>query len=304
MSCFLHQEVAAIDKGRAADFLKKYGRVHISRDSGLGVGGGKIQRDALCTRGRQGNAPFSNRNLRWHPLVVAEQEIPYATPVEEVLVDSEGERAALTFVVRENGAKKKYSSEDAHKLKSRYVVLPEHWLPHIDTLRLWGSVQWTSNSCVISAQESCDAEVAAATYGFLGCAIAVALYNVNFDTALNGLSAILDEQGIAVALPAEENEYVLCPMCQKGINDGLDEFRKEPRSGTWQPSWRMSKKSEGDDSSMQILHVNPLIEGEMRHRVGNVRFGHRWCNIAMSDHSMDETLDFMSYIVKTHRGGK
>ena len=30
-------------------------------------------------------------------------------------------------------------------------------------------------------------------------------------------------------------------------------------------------------------------------------FGHRWCNVAMIDHSIDETVDFMEYIVNAHR---
>jgi hypothetical protein len=51
---------------------------------------------------------------------------------------------------------------------------------------------------------------------------------------------------------------------------------------------------------MQIVHVNPLIESEVRHNAANVRFGHRWCNVAMTDHSIEETVDFMEYIVKAH----
>ena len=52
---------------------------------------------------------------------------------------------------------------------------------------------------------------------------------------------------------------------------------------------------------MQIMHVNPLVENEMMHNAANVRFGHRWCNVAMTDHSIDETVDFMEYIVNAHR---
>ena len=44
----------------------------VTRDMVWDLGGGKIQRDAICTRGRQ--RPFSNRNLRWHPLIVAENK--------------------------------------------------------------------------------------------------------------------------------------------------------------------------------------------------------------------------------------
>jgi hypothetical protein len=60
-----------VNTGNKEDFMKKYGRVHLSRDAGLGRAGAKLQRDALCTRGKQGKAPYSNRNLRWHPLVIA-----------------------------------------------------------------------------------------------------------------------------------------------------------------------------------------------------------------------------------------
>jgi hypothetical protein len=49
------------------------------------------------------------------------------------------------------------------------------------------------------------------------------------------------------------------------------------------------------------MHVNPLIDKEIRHNAKNVRYGHRWCNVAMTDHSLDETLDFMEFIVKAHK---
>lgn len=66
------------------------------------------------------------------------------------------------------------------------------------------------------------------------------------------------------------------------------------------PAWRSSKKEEGDDSSIQIMHINPLVESEIRHNSNNVRYGHRWCNVAMTDHSLDETLDFMEFVIKAH----
>jgi hypothetical protein len=55
-------------------YWKEFGKISFTRDGGLGLGGGKLQRDALCTRGRGGKAPFSNRNLRWHPLVAAAEK--------------------------------------------------------------------------------------------------------------------------------------------------------------------------------------------------------------------------------------
>jgi len=48
------------------------------------------------------------------------------------------------------------------------------------------------------------------------------------------------------------------------------------------------------------MHVNPLIEKEIRHNSKNVRYGFRWSNVAMTDHSLEETLDFMEHIVRAH----
>ena len=37
------------------------------------------------------------------------------------------------------------------------------------------------------------------------------------------------------------------------------------------------------------------------HNAKNARYGHRWCNIAMSDRSIEETLDFMEAVIKAHQ---
>jgi len=57
--------------------------------------------------------------------VVADKEIPYAQPIERLEI--EGEKA-LVFVVDEE----RYYAEEVYQLDKRYVVLPEHWIPHID----------------------------------------------------------------------------------------------------------------------------------------------------------------------------
>ena len=77
------------DKELKKEFWNDYGKVSLTRDAGAGRGGGKLQRDALCVRGRQGKAPYSNRNLRWHPLTVAAQEITFARPIEGIEIEGE-----------------------------------------------------------------------------------------------------------------------------------------------------------------------------------------------------------------------
>ena len=90
-------------------------------------------------------------------------------------------------------------------------------------------------------------------------------------------------------------------MCKTLIKNNPANLPERERIRTWQPAWRSQKRGEGEDSSIQIMHVIPLVENELRHTSKNVRYGHRWCNVAMTDHSLDETLNFMEYIVKIHK---
>jgi hypothetical protein len=41
------------------------------------------------------------------------------------------------------------------------------------------------------------------------------------------------------------------------------------RAKVWQPAWRSTKREEGEDSSIQLMHVQPLVEVEPRHHAGN-----------------------------------
>ncbi|HOV32176.1 MAG TPA: hypothetical protein PLX23_02280 [Candidatus Hydrogenedens sp.] len=290
-------------------FKKEYGKISYTRDGGLGLGGGKIQRDAICTRGRQGKAPFSNRNLRWHPLIVAENKPDFAKEIERIEIEGEDESQILIFVIKDkNGEEHKYPSDKVHEMRERFVALPKHWLPHVNILKHWSDTLWTQNSCVIPALEACNWWDAVETYAVLGIALAVDIYGANFDPLYEKIREILKEQNISdeISLPTnifpmEKNDIIKCPVCLLNISEGLERFRKSERGTTWQPAWRTSKKEEGDDSSIQIMHVNPLVESQIRHNAGNVRYGHRWCNVSMTDHSLDETLDFMEFIVHAHK---
>ena len=288
-------------------FRQDYGKTSLTRDSGAGRGGGKLQRDALCTRGRTERAPYSNRNLRWHPLVVSQSELSFATNIEEIEIEGEGEQQTLVFVVKnEAGKAKRYAADQVYQLPCRFVCLPEHWQPHLDVLRHWSDNNWTQNSCVISASECCDWWNAVETYATLGISIAANIYGVDFDAVYDDIEYILEHQEVdsAIALPSPQfqsnSNMLLCPLCLKPFSDDLDQFRSEPRERAWQPAWKQAKKGEGDDSSLQIMHVDPIRETEIRHNAGNVRYGHRWCNVSMTDHSIAETLSFFDYVLNAH----
>ena len=288
-------------------FKNEFGKISLTRDAGAGRGAGKLQRDALCTRGVQGKAPFSNRNLRWHPLIIAYKQVHYAKAIERIEIEGEDEQQTLSFIVKENGIEKKYPSDKVHELPERYVTLPEHWNVHLDKLRFWNDTLWTQNSCIITAFEACDWNAALETYAVLGLSIALNDYNIDFQNIYKKIVTILKNQKIDTSIklpsstfPIQIEDIIYCPLCkvQKSLNPAnLPDREREER---YKFAFGGNKRNEGNDSSMQIMHVNPLIEGEMQHNAANVRYGHRWCNVAMTDHSIEETVDFMEYIVKAH----
>lgn len=269
-------------------FLKEYGKISFTRDAGLGVGGGKLQRDALCTRGRQGKAPFSNRNLRWHPLIVADEPVIFAKEIERIEVEGENESQILNFVIKsQNNKEIKYPSDKVHELKERYVVLPKHWFPHIDRLKHWSDTLWTQNSCIIPALECCEWYDAVETYTILGIAIAVALFKIDFKDLYHTIITLLSKQNIErnIILPTDlfpknRKEFIACPLCKTLITNNPANFQNRIREVVWQPAWRSTKREEGEDSSIQIMHVQPLVEKKINHNANNVRYGHSWCNLS------------------------
>ncbi len=285
-------------------FMADFGKTSNTRDGGLGVGAGKLQRDALCTRGKQGKAPFSNRNLRWHPLVVAAAPVRFAEPISRLHVQDD---QLLVFVTEEEGRARKYPSDKAHEMKRRYVALPANWLPHLNLLKGWNDTLWTQNSCVIPIQEACDWHDAVETYAVLGIAVAIEFFGADFGNVYSQVTQVLANQKIdarvrlpSPVFPKDRHVITTCPVCRVSIAQNAAQLSERAREHVWQPAWRNAKRDEGEDSSIQLMHVQPLVEQELRHTAANVRYGHRWCNVAMTDHSLAETLDFMEYIVKAH----
>lgn len=291
-------------------FKQEFGKISYTRDAGTGQGGGKLQRDALCTRGIQGKAPFSNRNLRWHPLVVSKQSIPYAKAIKRIDIEGEGDSQTLVFVIEKNGKESEYPASKVHELPERYAILPEHWQPHLEKFRLWNDSLWTQNSCVIAAFEACEWHDAVESFGVLAISAAVNFFDLKFELALESVINVLRRQTIDsnVGLPSSnfpmnESDISECPLCRAKASAYPANLAERERDERWKPEWSTSKRSEGDDRSMQIMHIEPLTETEIRHHARNVRFGHRWCNVAMTDHSVEETLNFMEYVLKAHRRG-
>lgn len=273
----------------------------MSRDAGLGVGGGKLQRDALCTRGRTDKAPFSNRNLRWHPLIVAYETPPYAKEVDKIEVEDK----KLIFII--NG--KKFLPEKVHTLTDVYCAPLYKWKPIVNELKRWTDTDWTNNSCVIPAAEYSPINLSIETFSLLGLIVTSAFYEVDlqeaYDQILPILEAGLKDLGYTIREYLLDRNYVRnavnCPLCLSPVNCPPGRMNFGMRHQIWQPLWRRSKREEGEAESLQLTHAKPLIEAEIRHTAEIARYGHRWCNVAMADHSVEETVKFMTAVVRAHR---
>ena len=289
-----------IEDDKKEDFMRNYGRVHFSRDAGLGKAGGKLQRDALCTRGKTDKAPFSNRNLRWHPLIVAMDTPNYAKEVEEIAIDGK----LLVFIIEGE----LWYAKDVHKLPEVYCAPYEKWYEIKDELIKWTDDDWTRNSCVIPAMEYSTLEYSIETFAVLGIAVVSNFYNVSINDAYNSVLQVFERNNYRVSseFPKERDieDVVLCPLCLSPLNTTPANLEMREREEVFQPPWRKKKREEGKAESLQLFHTEPLRESEILHTPRLVRYGHRWCNVAMADHSLSETIDFMRAVVEAHERKK
>lgn len=290
------------------DFMEKYAKVSNTRDAGAGRGGGKLHRDALTTRGKTDKTPVSNRNLRWHPLVVAAEKPPYAEEVQRIDVREDFGKKELVFTIRnEEGGFQEFTAKDTYLLPRVFVALTSLWQENNHKFQEFTDEDWSNNRCVIPAMEYCNWQDALETYCSLALATVVEVYGVEFSVAQEALNDVFKEINSiektafpTSKFPTNKVAAVSCPLCKKPFSEGLDEFRYADRLITWQAPWSPSKRSEGEDASLQIMHVAPLNEFETNHNAENVRFGHRWCNVSMTDHSLDETIAFFDFVRKQH----
>lgn len=278
------------------NFIKNYGRIHLSRDAGLGRAGAKLQRDALCTRGRTDKAPYSNRNLRWHPLIVAREIPDYAEEVEEVTIDNK----SLVFII--NG--ELWYPNGVHKLPKVYCVPFDKWYTIKDELVQWTDEDWTNNSCVIPAMEYSTLEYSVETFSILGIAVVSNFYGVEqlkaYDTTLDVFKKYNYNLSPEFPEKDEAKRIIQCPLCLAPLHRPPANLTLPDREEVFQPPWRKSKRGEGEAESLQLFHITPLKENRIYHTPALVRYGHRWCNVAMADHSVEETVDFMQAVVEAH----
>jgi len=292
-----------IPEDNQASFWNDFGKISYSRDAGLGRGGGKLQRDALCTRGKSGKNPFSNRNLRWHPLVVA-NTLPSNFKKCSIRLNNDDKK--ILVIINDD----EWLPEEVYQLPEPYCITSDEWLPFVDTLKSWeGSVWNRKNRMLIPVVEYAPWYDALESYATLGIIIAVSKYGADKESTYKEIKELVSNISIDdIELPTEKfpsfkesKDLFNCPVCLSPLNQQPASLAKRERPIIWSPPWMARKRTEGDDASLQILHIKPLIEQEIRHNAENVRFGHRWCNVAQSDHSIEELIEYMKRVYNKHK---
>jgi hypothetical protein len=185
-----------------------------------------------------------------------------------------------------------------------YCAPFDKWYAIKDELVQWTDDEWTNNSCVIPAMEHSTLEYSVETYSILGIAVVSNFYYVPPLKAYNTTLRIFKEHNydLSPKYPKQNeiDKIILCPLCLALLRSPPANLALPDREEVFQPPWRKSKREEGEAESLQLFHTVPLKENIIHHTPELVRYGHRWCNVAMADHSVDETVDFMRVVVEAH----
>lgn len=281
-----------------SDFWNNYGKIHFTRDAGSGRSGGKLQRDALCTPGKGTKDPLSNRNLRWHPLVVA-NTIPEGFNQCNLRIDNEEKTIYIVIDGEE------WVPEDIYKLSEPYCLTPQEWRPYNDILNEWEMKDWNQNNMVILASDYSPWNDALEAFAILGIIIGVSFYNGDLEHLYQKVTELLQKINLddinlpSAKFPSCNEKLLMCPICLAPINGTIASLPKTIKENSWIAPWKTEKRAI-NDSELWTFHMDPLIESEVKHNAQNVRFGHRWCVISKSDHSVSDYLDFMKKVLENH----
>ena len=88
----------------------------------------------------------------------------------------------------------------------------------------------------------------------------------------------------------QEIEWDLFNILVKIYNKEYDETTICPICGQ-QMSFEQFLYSRMDERSIQSCHIEPLSENEIMHKPGNVKWGHRRCNLIQSNLTLEEMTD-------------
>ena len=316
------------------EFSEKWGKIAYHRSAGAGKNAGKLQRDNLHTRGQGAKNPLSNRNFRWTPLIIAKKLPSWAKSIEEIQYDSTNKEVIFKIGGNFKTLKPGKGVYNLPLNEPPYCVTEKHfhefWSKLDASLKKeiaeFSESDWSKNATIIPASEY--AYWTLAVESFIVCLFSVisAFYLKStklsvdlYREILDGWKKFISEHRSYVPKSNGKEQFLLldiyddidsfveelkrCPFCKVLLTEFPAGLEKEIRPENWSVSsfpWKSSKKKEGEKESIQLLHVKPLVEMEIRHTPDNVRYGHRWCNVAMADASLEYALRFFERVLKNH----
>lgn len=240
----------------------------------------KLLRDALHSKGNNRLNPYKNRGKRWSwPVIVLKDEkAPEGWKDAQLGIVGKGANCKFTTKYTGWGCYIKY----------------EDWLSTLDSI----------------SKKGCDIKVDVGRFKigipYEEAATEKNCILVTLTLAYQAHRIIgMSEEEIKKKYPEldeaikdfEDIKEPKCPFCKDTLTSaGFVELTEDTSDVFY-------KRKEAEDNAIQMFHIECLKPGKFLHRPGNVSWGHRRCNVAVSQHDVTEAEDWFIKVLK-NRGWK
>lgn len=240
----------------------------------------KILRDAFTTKGDNKLNPYKNRGPRWSwPVILLKDETPpTGWKNAKLLISGRGSKCRFLTKYRGWG----------------YYVKNEDWSSKLDYVKRKG---WNIKKGVGRFKVGIPYEEAAKKEDCISIALTLA-YQAHRILGLSDEEIRKKYPKIFEAIKDLGNiKEPICPFCRDPLNAaGFVELTEDTTDVFY-------KRKEAEDNAIQMFHIECLKPGKFLHKPGNVSWGHRRCNVAVSQHDVSEAEDWFIRVV-TNRGWK
>ncbi|HQO57679.1 MAG TPA: hypothetical protein PLT76_03040 [Candidatus Omnitrophota bacterium] len=239
----------------------------------------KIKRDSLYTKGDNKLNPFKNRGNRWKlPIILFKDQIPPPGWVETKISVEKKKRYKFStnkkgwgfYVTETNWSKalqsvrKKRQNVDIKKGRFKIGIPYEEAATEQDCIGVALTLSYQAHRILGQTEETIKTD------------------HPHLFEAVKGYPAL---------------QKPLCPFCKKSLKPtGFVEASQDTDDVFY-------KRDEAKDDAIQLFHINCLKPGKFLHRPGNVSWGHRRCNVAVSQHDVTDAEGWFKEVLE-NRGYK
>ncbi len=149
----------------------------------------------------------------------------------------------------------------------------------------WNMVQTSADAC--QWYESVE------VFAVLSMSLAINFYKVEFENIFLQINDIIKNQVIDTSIqlptkyfPTSKDDYILCPVCKTPLSNGISDL--------------LGNKQDDVFSKITTIYLRPLSKEKNMHNAENVRYAHKWCANILNSRSVEDTIDTLSQILKSH----